>query len=80
MSGVVPRGRPMGIGHRFAFLFATPWWRAVWVVGAIVWFVILTAVAAIDPTHDQGLGALSVVPLFTVLFDVLRRQRALRNR
>ncbi|CAN5396738.1 hypothetical protein BH10ACT4_BH10ACT4_11370 [soil metagenome] len=77
MDETAPPDESLSTGRRFVFLFATPWWRVVWVGAAIVWFVIVTVVVAIDPTHDQGLGALSVVPLFTVVFDVLRRSRTL---
>ncbi len=80
MSGVTPPERPMSTGRRFAYLFATPWWRAVWVGAAVVWFVVLTVLVAMDPMHDQGLGALSVVPLFTVVFDIMRRSRALKRK
>jgi hypothetical protein len=80
MDGVARCDRPTGFGRRFVYLLATPWWRAVWVVGAIVWFFVFVGLVATVRGFALALAALGAVPLLTVFLDIARRQRVLRNR
>jgi hypothetical protein len=68
-----------GVGRGFLRFVATPWWRAVWVGGAIVWFLVFVALVGASRDYALALAALGAVPLVTVSFDIARRRRALRS-
>lgn len=71
-----PRGT---MPERFRYLFITPWWRGVWVVAAVVWGVWLNVIVITQPDHDQTLGALSVIPVFALAADVIRRSHQIEE-
>lgn len=61
----------------FRFLFATPWWRLVWFIGAVVWCIAFNVlyISASDP--GSLFGPISVIPIFAFLADAaLRTHRA----
>ncbi|CAN5153110.1 hypothetical protein [Frigoribacterium sp. UYMn621] len=72
-----PRGT---FGERARFLFATPWWRALWLIGALVWGVGSTIVTFTDPNHNPILGPLSVIPIFALAWDVSIRSARIEKR
>lgn len=50
--------------HRLRYLFATPWLRAAFAIGSILWLICLTAAIAMRPDLNHVLGPLSVIPVF----------------
>ena len=72
-----PRGT---LPERLRYLFFTPWWRGVWLVGAVVWGVWLNAIVITQPDHNQTLGALSILPVFALAADVSVRSRRIEKR
>ena len=72
-----PRGT---MPERFRYLFFTPWWRGVWLVGAVIWGVWLNAIVITQPDHSQTLGALSILPVFALAADVIVRSGRIEKR
>lgn len=71
-------GRPMTVGQRFAYLVATPRWRLAWLLGAVVWCVVLNVVFITGGGRAEWIGIASVVPIWAFTFDAVRRSAALR--
>lgn len=71
---------PLDIWQKFVYLVATPWWRAVWFVGAIVWFFVFVALVGSSRDYALLLAALGATPLVTFFVDISRRVRAIRRR
>lgn len=72
-----PRGT---VRERFRYLFITPWWRGVWLVGAVVWGVALNVIVITQPEHNQTLGALSIIPMVALGADVFARSARIEKR
>lgn len=60
------------------FLLA-PWWRLLWLIGAIVWCIVLNINFISNGASNEWIGAVSVVPLLAFVVDVFLRDRRLRK-
>jgi len=69
-----PAKRPSAVRTRIRQL-TTPWWRLLWLIGGLVWAVVLNVIYVTTGGTLEWLGVASVVPIALLLVDVLRIER-----
>ena len=79
MPAPLPDPESMPFGQRIRYYFATPWWRAAWFIGSIVWAIVFNYLYISGGGEDETLGVISIIPIFAFVFDQQSRARKLRQ-
>jgi len=70
---------PTSTLSRFAYFFATPWWRAVWFGGALIWCLVFQNFYNEAGLDHSILAVIGLVPIFAFVVDVFVRDSRLRR-